>query len=222
VKQVVVLVKDLTHDESVILRRSLELGVLNSTTMLDILDGMMELGEGQFHSAKLLYVERGKEKDSTRILIEGSKGLDELDVTPLFKINDTVQEDEADEEETTVYDLRYKCPQCEHAWEDKWSCACDSTCPKCGARNISPIMFVEEDELWTPEQEARWNWATGQAECTHVLAKLVGADLGEYVPPEHGIAGPGQRLDGYCCQDCGQHFTKTVDTASGEVIKVND
>lgn len=32
----------------------------------------------------------------------------------------------------------YDCPDCRHKWVEEWSATCDSTCPKCGARNISP------------------------------------------------------------------------------------
>ena len=31
----------------------------------------------------------------------------------------------------------YECDDCDTAWEDRWSCACDDDCPKCGA-DISP------------------------------------------------------------------------------------
>ena len=33
----------------------------------------------------------------------------------------------------------YKCPQCSHRWLEMWSCGCDSECPACRTRNISPI-----------------------------------------------------------------------------------
>lgn len=32
----------------------------------------------------------------------------------------------------------YKCYKCGHKWQDIWSCACDDTCPECGARDCSP------------------------------------------------------------------------------------
>ena len=33
----------------------------------------------------------------------------------------------------TIY---YECPNCDHHWTEKWSCACDSTCPHCMTKNI--------------------------------------------------------------------------------------
>ena len=32
--------------------------------------------------------------------------------------------------------IDYHCPACEHDWQEEWSCACDSECPQCGARDI--------------------------------------------------------------------------------------
>ncbi|MHB8698661.1 MAG: hypothetical protein ACYC9J_11650 [Sulfuricaulis sp.] len=32
----------------------------------------------------------------------------------------------------------YRCPQCNHQWGDSWSATCDTDCPECGHRHISP------------------------------------------------------------------------------------
>jgi len=40
-----------------------------------------------------------------------------------------------------LYHIEYICPSCQHFWQDKWSCAVDGTCPKCGVKNISPSTF---------------------------------------------------------------------------------
>ena len=32
----------------------------------------------------------------------------------------------------------YKCPRCNHEWDDEWSAMCDDDCPECGMRHISP------------------------------------------------------------------------------------
>jgi hypothetical protein len=37
----------------------------------------------------------------------------------------------------------YKCPTCSHPWHEFYTAKCDSECPKCGTRNISP--FKSED-----------------------------------------------------------------------------
>lgn len=35
----------------------------------------------------------------------------------------------------------YACYSCKHEWRELWSCACDSTCPKCGARNVQVLAY---------------------------------------------------------------------------------
>jgi hypothetical protein len=34
----------------------------------------------------------------------------------------------------------YLCHHCHHQWHEVWTATCDSTCPKCGARNVSPTQ----------------------------------------------------------------------------------
>ena len=41
----------------------------------------------------------------------------------------------------------YVCDECDVAWSDYWSCACDSDCPKCG-EDYSP----QESDEWDFEQ----------------------------------------------------------------------
>jgi hypothetical protein len=38
----------------------------------------------------------------------------------------------------------YECPQCGDDWSCSWSCMCDSDCPGCGFRHISPY---DSDDL---------------------------------------------------------------------------
>src|SRR3954463_14717913 len=56
----------------------------------------------------------------------------------------------------------YKCDRCRRRWTDEWSCICDDTCPRCGARDMTPyeseeLTTVIEEEgkefvvLWSPE-----------------------------------------------------------------------
>ena len=44
----------------------------------------------------------------------------------------------------------YKCERCRRRWADEWSCMCDDTCPRCGARDMSPY---ESEELTTLIEE---------------------------------------------------------------------
>jgi hypothetical protein len=32
----------------------------------------------------------------------------------------------------------YRCPACNHEWDDVWTAQCDDDCPECGQRHISP------------------------------------------------------------------------------------
>lgn len=42
----------------------------------------------------------------------------------------------------------YRCPNCGEEWDDEWSCAVNSDCPECGARDIEPYDhdIVDDDE----------------------------------------------------------------------------
>lgn len=44
--------------------------------------------------------------------------------------------------------LEYTCPVCKEQWEDAgWSSVVDANCPKCDARDISPVNW-EPIEDW--------------------------------------------------------------------------
>ena len=45
----------------------------------------------------------------------------------------------------------YKCARCKRRWTDEWSCACDDTCPHCGARDMTP--YDSEDLTTVIEQD---------------------------------------------------------------------
>src|SRR4051812_47557002 len=44
-----------------------------------------------------------------------------------------------DDEGERQYLNKYVCPDCGHKWHEVWTCGCDSECPKCDTRNISPV-----------------------------------------------------------------------------------
>lgn len=37
----------------------------------------------------------------------------------------------------------FYCPDCDEAWVEKWDCACDSDCPKCG-KTYTPFDTKKE------------------------------------------------------------------------------
>lgn len=45
------------------------------------------------------------------------------------------------EDEERLLNIEYRCPNCGHEWEEQWSCACDSECPKCGTQDISALSW---------------------------------------------------------------------------------
>jgi hypothetical protein len=49
--------------------------------------------------------------------------------------DDWLRDKDDDEDELLAID--YSCPACRHEWQEQWTCACDSTCPKCGERDIT-------------------------------------------------------------------------------------
>lgn len=59
-------------------------------------------------------------------------------------------------EEELDLDIRYRCPECGHTWEEVYTAACDSECPNCGLRNIQSLMWKEVSDSWTPGQEEEW------------------------------------------------------------------
>jgi predicted Zn-ribbon and HTH transcriptional regulator len=53
--------------------------------------------------------------------------------------------DEDDQDDETLLRIFYKCPECGHEWEE-WTSACDSECPECETKNISPVRYEELDD----------------------------------------------------------------------------
>ncbi len=43
--------------------------------------------------------------------------------------------------------IKYKCPQCGYTWCGVWSCACDSECDNCGAKNIQALEWEDIDTV---------------------------------------------------------------------------
>jgi hypothetical protein len=41
----------------------------------------------------------------------------------------------------------YKCDRCRRRWSDEWSCMCDDTCPRCGARDMTPYESENLTEI---------------------------------------------------------------------------
>ena len=39
-----------------------------------------------------------------------------------------------------------RCPDCDHEWQEQWSCACDSQCPNCGLKNITALSWSDVAE----------------------------------------------------------------------------
>jgi len=45
----------------------------------------------------------------------------------------------------------YTCERCYRRWSDEWSCMCDDTCPRCGARDMTPASSEDLTILITKE-----------------------------------------------------------------------
>lgn len=73
-----------------------------------------------------------------------------------FDTGETDDDGDDEGEEEVTLDIRYRCPTCAHTWEEQYSSACDSECPKCQTENITSLQYKEEDEEWTEEQNAEW------------------------------------------------------------------
>jgi hypothetical protein len=69
---------------------------------------------------------------------------------------DEDDEDDGDEDEERLLDVRYRCPDCGHEWEERYSSACDSECDDCGAKSITALMWKDADEDWSTKQESEW------------------------------------------------------------------
>lgn len=52
----------------------------------------------------------------------------------------------AEAEEERLLDIEYRCPECDHDWQEQWSCACDSQCPNCGLKNITALSWSDSAE----------------------------------------------------------------------------
>lgn len=49
---------------------------------------------------------------------------------------------DADDEER-LFDIKYRCPECDHEWQEQWTSACDSQCPNCGLKDITALSWDE-------------------------------------------------------------------------------
>lgn len=49
---------------------------------------------------------------------------------------------DADDEERLL-DIEYRCPECDHEWQEQWTSACDSQCPNCGLKDITALSWDE-------------------------------------------------------------------------------
>lgn len=52
----------------------------------------------------------------------------------------------AEAEEERLLDIKYRCPNCDHEWQEQWTSACDSECPHCGTKDITALSWEEADE----------------------------------------------------------------------------
>lgn len=43
----------------------------------------------------------------------------------------TIRPKTKEDEEPNSFINHYFCPDCDHLWQDEWSCFCDDECPKC-------------------------------------------------------------------------------------------
>lgn len=51
---------------------------------------------------------------------------------------------------TVTMEIKYKCPECGHEWEDTWDSAVDADCPQCELRDITPVSYTEIEETPCP------------------------------------------------------------------------
>ncbi len=100
--------------------------------------------------------------DADTIEAARSRFIDQIK-TDLHENIETVEEDTENpydpeyEDETgrsTVYDTvpeehefinYYRCPKCGEEWNETWTATCDSECPTCDTRNISPYLSDDSD-----------------------------------------------------------------------------
>jgi predicted Zn-ribbon and HTH transcriptional regulator len=50
---------------------------------------------------------------------------------------------EENEENEPMLLISYKCPKCQHEWQEEWTSACDSECPECETDNIEALDWEE-------------------------------------------------------------------------------
>ena len=53
---------------------------------------------------------------------------------------------DAEAEEERLLDIEYRCPDCDHEWQEQWSSACDSQCPNCGLKNVAALSWSDAAE----------------------------------------------------------------------------
>jgi hypothetical protein len=53
---------------------------------------------------------------------------------------------DAEPDAERLLDIEYCCPECDHEWQEQWSCACDSQCPNCGLKNITALSWSDAAE----------------------------------------------------------------------------
>jgi hypothetical protein len=62
-----------------------------------------------------------------------------------FSDLDAQDEYEASQTEAErLLDINYRCPVCGHEWQETYTSACDSECPKCGTENITALDWSEQ------------------------------------------------------------------------------
>lgn len=71
-----------------------------------------------------------------------------LMISVCFAQLDTEDEEafDAETDAERLLDIKYRCPDCDHEWQEQWSCACDSQCPNCGLKNISALSWSDSDD----------------------------------------------------------------------------
>lgn len=55
-----------------------------------------------------------------------------------------------------LFTMRYIHAECQTVWEDTYECTCNGQCPKCGTKDITPMMYKDADDDWLPAQEENW------------------------------------------------------------------
>ena len=82
-------------------------------------------------------------------------------------------EPDGDEDEEALLDVSYQCPGCGHEWVEQWASACDSTCPSCGYRDISPVSYAPAHHRCAGCDTV---WPTAELKPVRDLAERAGPD----------------------------------------------